>query len=163
MGTYALEIVEDLPEVDVILVPIGSGSGACGCCLVANAVSPAIEVIGYQAAAAPAQYLAWKGEYDGDAPMNTFAEGIATRVPFENTQNILRKRLSDFILVEENAILKAIVTLLKHTHNLAEGAGAIPLAAALKIQKQLAGKKVVLVMSGGNLSLERLKQALDMS
>ncbi len=160
VGTYALEIVEELPDVDVILVPVGGGSGACGCSLVANAVNPAIQVIGCQAAAAPAQYLAWRGKNAEDAPMSTFAEGVATRVPFPDTQVILRRYLSDFLLVEDDDIYRAIVMLLEHTHNLAEGAGAIPLAAASQIKERIAGKKVVLVMSGGNLSLERLRAAL---
>lgn len=160
VGTYALEIVEDLPDVDAILVPVGGGSGACGCSLVAAAVNPAIDVIGCQAAAAPAQYLAWRGSYDGDAPMGTFAEGVATRIPFEDTQVILRERLRDFLLVKEADIYQAIVVLLEQTHNLAEGAGAIPLAAALQVKERLAGKKIVLVMSGGNLSLARLRDAL---
>lgn len=161
VGTYALEIVEELPEVEAILVPVGGGSGACGCCLVAATVNPAIEVIGCQASGAPAQYLAWRGEYRGDAPMRTFCEGVATRVPFENTQAILQEHLSDFILADDAEVYTAIVTLLEHTHNLAEGAGALPLAAALKIRDRLAGKKVVLVMSGGNLSLDQLQQALN--
>ncbi len=163
VGTYALEIVEDLPDVDAILVPVGGGSGACGCCIVAAAVNPAIQVIGCQASAAPAQYRAWKGESYEDAPMQTAAEGVATRVPFLNTLAILRERLADFILADEDDIWQAVVLLLEHTHNLAEGAGALPLAAALKIKGRLAGKKVVLVMSGGNLSLDHLHTALEHS
>jgi threonine dehydratase len=94
------------------------------------------------------------------AEMKTFAEGIATRVPFENTQRIMRKYLDDFVLVDDEDIKQAIITLLEHTHNLAEGAGATPLAAAIQMKSTLAGKKVVLVMSGGNLSLEKLKAIL---
>ncbi|MBN1963778.1 MAG: pyridoxal-phosphate dependent enzyme [Anaerolineae bacterium] len=161
VGTYALEIVEDLPDVDAIFVPVGGGSGACGCCLVVGAVNPAITVYGCQAAAAPAQQLAWRGADASTAPMKTFAEGVATRIPFEDTQAILKPGLHDFLLVEEADIYRAIVTLLEHTHNLVEGAGAIPLAAALQVKADLQGKKVVLVISGGNLSLARLRSALD--
>ena len=92
--------------------------------------------------------------------METFAEGVATRVPFENTQRIMRDLLDDFVLVEDEAIRQAIVLMLEHTHNLVEGAGAIPLAAALAMKERLAGKKVVLVVSGGNLSLANLKSVL---
>jgi threonine dehydratase len=161
VGTYALEILESLPEVEVILVPIGGGSGACGTCIAAKSINPAIEVIGVQAEEAPAAYLAWKGQDASGAKMETFAEGIATRIPFEMTQAILREQLDDFVLVGEEELLQAIVTLLKTTHNLAEGAGAAPLAAALRLKERLAGKTVVLVISGGNLSLEKLNIALD--
>jgi threonine dehydratase len=94
------------------------------------------------------------------AEMNTFAEGIATRIPFENTQRIMRRYLDDFWLVDDAEIEEAILLLLEHTHNLAEGAGAVALAAALKYRERTAGKKVVLVMSGGNLALERLLQIM---
>jgi threonine dehydratase len=160
VGTYALEILEDLPDVDVIIVPVGAGSGVCGTCIVAKIINPAIEVIGVQSAQAPAMHRSWQAGKLVPAEMNTFAEGIATRVPFENTQRIMRKYLDDFILVDDEAIQQAILLLLEHTHNLAEGAGAAPLAAALQIKDKLTGKKVVLIMSGGNLSLEKLRKFL---
>jgi threonine dehydratase len=160
VGTYGLEIVEALPEVDTIIVPVGGGSGACGVCIAAKGVNPAVEVIGVQAEKAPAAYLAWKGADASGAKMETSAEGLATRVPFELTQAIMREHLDDFILVSEDAIRRAIVTLLQTTHNLAEGAGASPLAAARQIRDRLAGRTVVLVMSGGNLSIDKLRAAL---
>jgi threonine dehydratase len=160
VGTYALEIVEDLPDVDTIIVPVGAGSGACGVSIVAKSINPNIEVIGAQSAQAPAMQLSWQAGELLTAEMKTFAEGVATRVPFENTQRIMRKYLDDFILVDDEDIRQAIVLLLEHTHNLAEGAGAVSLAAALHLRERLAGKKVVLVMSGGNLSLEQLRGIL---
>ncbi len=159
VGTYALEILEDLPNVDVIIVPVGGGSGACGVCLVAKTINPAIKVIAVQAEKAPTAYLYWKHGDLISAKMETFAEGLATRVPFTNTQVIMRHPsmgLDDFVLVSEQAMKEAIVLLLEHSHNLAEGAGAAALAAALKIKDQLKGLKVVLVMSGGNLSMQQL-------
>ena len=102
----------------------------------------------------------WSSGQLQTAEMRTFAEGIATRVPFENTQRIMRQVLDDFALVEDGDIEHAILLLLEHTHNLAEGAGAAPLAAALQIRERLAGKKVVLVMSGGNLALHTLRHIL---
>jgi len=161
VGTYALEILEDLPNVEVIIVPVGAGSGVCGTCIVAKTINPRIKVIGVQSAQAPAMQLSWKSGKMVTAEMNTFAEGIATRVPFENTQHIMGRYLDDFMLVEDADIKTAIVTLLEHTHNLAEGAGAAPLAAALKLRNRLAGRKVVLVMSGGNLSVEKLSRILE--
>jgi threonine dehydratase len=160
VGTYALEILEELPDVDTIIVPVGAGSGACGTSIVAKTINPGIQVIGVQSAQAPALQLSWKAGKPVTAPMETFAEGIATRVPFKNTQQIMSRYLDDFVLVDDKDIKKAILTLLEHTHNLAEGAGAAPLAAALQMEGRLAGKKVVLVMSGGNLALEKLREIL---
>ncbi len=160
VGTYALEIIEDLPDVETIIVPVGAGSGACGVGIVAKSINPNIEVIGVQSAQAPAMQLSWQAGKLVTSEMNTFAEGVATRVPFENTQRIMRKYLDDFVLVDDADIKKAIILLLEHTHNLAEGAGAASLAASLQLKDRLAGKKVVLVMSGGNLSLEKLQGLL---
>ena len=160
VGTYTLEILEGLPDVETIIVPVGSGSGVCATCIAAKTINPKIKVIGVQSAQAPAMQQSWKLGKPVTAQMETFAEGIATRVPFENTQKIMQHYLDNFVLVDDAEIQKAIITLLEHTHNLAEGAGAAPLAAALQLKEQLAGKKVVLVMSGGNLSVEKLRSIL---
>jgi threonine dehydratase len=162
VGTYGLEIMEDLPDVEVIIVPVGAGSGACGTSIAAKTINPKVEVIGVQSAQAPAMQLSWQSGDLVSAEMHTFAEGIATRVPFENTQRIMRQYLDDFILVDDEDIQKAIALLLQHTHNLSEGAGAAPLAAALQIKARLSGKKVVMVMSGGNLAVERLPEILKL-
>lgn len=160
VGTYTLEILRELPDVDVIIVPVGAGSGVCGTSIVAKSINSKIQIIAAQSAQAPAMQLSWKSRQMVSAEMKTFAEGIATRVPFENTQRIMRKYLDDFVLVDDEDIKKAIVLLLEHTHNLAEGAGAVPLAAALQLEDRLAGKKVVLVMSGGNMAIEKLRGIL---
>ncbi len=161
VGTYTLEILEDLPDADVIVAPVGGGSGACGVCIAAKSVNPAIRVIGVQAANAPAAYLSWKHGGLVDAPMETAAEGLATSSAYELPQRILRDLLDDFILVSEEEFERAIVLHLEKTHNLAEHAGAASLAGALKIKDRLRGKKVVLVMSGGNISLAHLRAAVD--
>jgi threonine dehydratase len=160
VGTYALEIVEELPDVDAIIVPVGAGSGACATAIVAKSVNPAIQVIAVQSAQAPAMQLSWASGKAVSAGMTTIAEGLATRIPFENTQRIMRKYLDEFVLVEDTAIEEAILLLMEHTHNLAEGAGAASLAAAVKLKPRLANKNVVLVMSGGNLSMEQLRRLL---
>jgi threonine dehydratase len=160
VGTYALEIFEDLPDADVLIVPVGAGSGAAGCCLVASTLSPATEVIAVQAERAPAAWLSWKERRPVDAEMRTRAEGLATRVSFENTQRVLRQHLADFVLVSDQALEEAVRLLLEHTHNLAEEAGAASLAAALELRQRLEGRKVVLVLSGGNLSRQRLREIL---
>ncbi len=160
VGTYGLEIMEDLPDVDTIIVPVGAGSGSCGTSIATKSINPKVEVIGVQSAQAPAMQLSWKSGELVTAEMNTFAEGIATRVPFANTQRIMRKYLDAFVLVKDEDIKKAIALYLEHTRNLAEGAGAAPLAAAMQMKERLAGKKVVLILSGGNLSMEKLRSIL---
>jgi threonine dehydratase len=160
VATYALEIFEDLSDIDVIFVPVGGGSGASGCCLVKEAVNPNVEIIAVQAEKAPAAYLSWKSGKIVKDKMETVAEGLATRIGYELTQEILRKHLTDFILVSEDEMVQAILLILEHVRNLAEDAGAAPLAAALKMKERLKGKKVALVLTGGNISLPRLKQIL---
>jgi threonine dehydratase len=162
VGTYAWEIFEDLPEPDVILVPIGLGSGICGTALVAAARWPETQVIGVQSELAPAVTLSWRqGKVvETDTP-GTFAEGMATRVPASMTLDLMRKHVRDIVLVADDELRQAIRLLLRLTHNLAEGAGAAPTAAAFKLRERLAGKTVVGVLTGGNLDLRELKKILD--
>jgi threonine dehydratase len=160
VGTYALEIFEDLPDPDALLVPVGAGSGAAGCCLVAAELRPETRVIAVQAERAPAAQRSWREGSLVPGPMQTRAEGLATRVAFENTHRILREHLADFVLVSDEAMEDAIRLLLEHTHNLAEEAGAAALAAGLALREDLRGSKLVLVLSGGNLSRQRLREIL---
>ncbi len=161
VGTYGLEIVEDLPEVDVIIAPVGAGSGVCGTAIAAKTINSHIQVIGVQSAQAPAMQKSWQTATMQQAEMKTIAEGLATRMPFANTQKIMRKYLDDFVLVDDQAIEHAVYLLLEHTHNVTEEAGGASLAAALQIQDRLVGKKVVIVMSGGNIAPKRLKYIID--
>ena len=162
VGTYALEIFEDLPDPDVILVPIGLGSGVCGTCLVASSLRPETKVIGVQAEAAPAVTLSWReGTMRTTEAATTWAEGMATRVPAKMTIEIMKKHLSDIVLVGEDELREAVYLLLKETHNLVEGAGAASTAAALKLGSHLTGKNVVAVISGGNLDLGELEKILN--
>ena len=161
VGTIALEILEDLPDVDVIVTPIGGGSGACGACIVAKAVNPDIRVYGVQSAQAQAVYLSWKEGRIVDSPMGTIAEGLATGSSYELTNGILSDLLDDFVLVTDAELEQAIVLHLEKTHNLTEHAGAASLAGALKLRERLQGKKIALVMSGGNVSVPQLRAALD--
>jgi len=160
VGTYTLELIEALPDVDTIIVPFGCGSGTSSVCIVAKAINPDIEVIAVQSAQAPSMQQSWKAGHSVTAQMETFAEGIATRVPIDNTQRIIRKLLDDFILVDDTEIERSIIHMLEHTRTLAEGAGAAPLAAAIQLRERLAGKKVALILSGGNLALYRLKEIM---
>ncbi len=160
VGTCALEIFEDLPDADVIIVPVGGGSGICGTCVVAKALNPSVRVVGVQASSAPGAYLSWKEGGIVESTMETMAEGLATRFGFELTQQIMREMMDDFVLVSEEELERAVVLHVENTHNLAEHAGAAPLAAAIKIKDSLSGQKVALVMSGGNISVPQLQSAL---
>ena len=162
VGTYALEIFDELPDVDVILVPIGGGSGACGCGLVRTALGSRAEVIGVQAERADAFTRSWTGgtRVVGEKA-DTFAEGMATRVTFDLTFGILKKELNDIVLLTEAELAEGVRLALRATHNLAEGAGAASLMAAMKLRDRLAGKKVVCVMSGGNIDQVTLKRVLE--
>ena len=161
VGTYALEIFEELPDADVILVPIGGGSGACGCSIVRSGIGSGAKVIGVQAERADAFTRSWRGgtRVDGDQA-NTFAEGMATRVTFDLTFGILQQGLDDIVTLTEDELAEGVRLALRATHNLAEGAGAASLMAALKLRDQLTGKKVVCVMSGGNIDQQTLKRVL---
>jgi threonine dehydratase len=161
VGTAALEAIEDLPGVQVMIYAVGGGSSCSGACLVAAALNPAIEVIGVQAARACSAYESWRQKkLVTTGVSDTFAEGVATRVAFEMTQSILWEHLKCFVLVQEEEMRQAMVHYLEKARTLAEGAGAAPLAAAIKLADKLRGKKVVLHLSGGNVSLDSLRCAL---
>jgi threonine dehydratase len=160
VATETLEILEEVPNVDVVVVPIGGGSGAAGACIAAKAMNSAVEVIGVQSEAAPAAYRSWKARELVDDEMGTFAEGLATRTAFELPQRILWELLDEFVLVSEEELRAATILMLERTRNLIEPAGASPLAAALRLHDRLAGRRVALVASGGNVSLPQLRQLL---
>jgi threonine dehydratase len=160
VATETLEIVEEQPDIDVVIVPIGGGSGAAGACIVARAVKPGITVIGVQSDAAPAAYRSWRERRLVEDRMGTFAEGLATRTAFELPQRILREWLDDFVLVSDDEISAAQALMIEATRNLVEAAGAAPLAAALRLRDGLAGKRIALIASGGNASREQLLDVL---
>jgi threonine dehydratase len=162
VATYALELFESLPDADVVLVPIGGGSGACGCCLVRTSLRSRAKVIGIQAERADAVTRSWKSHQRlvGDSA-DTFAEGMATRVTFDLTFGILEQEIDDIVTLSEAELEEGVRLALRATHNLAEGAGAASLMAAVKLRDQLAGKKVACVMSGGNIDAATLKRVLS--
>jgi threonine dehydratase len=161
VGTYGLEIFEQLPDVDVIIVPVGGGSGACGCAIARTGTGSRAIVIGVQAERADAFARSWRGpaRVVGEKA-DTFAEGMATRVTFDLPFGILKQELDDIVTLSEDEIAEGIRLALRATHNLAEGAGAASLIAAVKIRDRLAGKKVVCVMSGGNIDAATLRRVL---
>src|SRR5947208_5313635 len=161
VATYALEIFDEQPDTDVILVPIGGGSGACGCGLVRSGLGSRARVIGVQAERADAFARSWKGDTRivGEKA-DTFAEGMATRVTFDLTFGLLKNELDDIVTLTEEELAEGVRIALRPTHNLAEGAGAAPLMAAIRLRDELRGKKVVCVMSGGNVDRATLARIL---
>lgn len=160
VGTASLEIVEDLPDVEAMLLPLGGGSGIAGACIVAKSIDPSIEVYAVQSEAAPAGYLSWKRGEIVQAPMDTFAEGVATQSGYELPQRIMADLLDDFLLVDDDDIRRAIGLLVEKAHTLAEPAGATALAGAVKHADRLRGKKVSITVSGANITADRLAEAL---
>lgn len=161
VGTVALEVLDALPDAEVLLVPVGGGSGAAGDLVVTQAVRPETEVIGVQSEEAPAAYEAWKaGHLEPHPRMDSRHEGLATRVPFALPMEIMQEGLADFVLVPDVEIDGAVRLLAEEANLVAEGAGAAPLAAALRIRERLRGRKVVGVLSGGNLPADRLAEVL---
>ena len=162
VGTYALELFADVQNIDAVIVPIGLGSGICGVSLVRERISPKTQVIGVQAERASAVYRSWKEKrLVTTESADTFADGLATRVPAEITQDIINRLVDNIVTVSEEEMAAAIRLLLFHTHNLAEGAGAASLAAALQLRSQFAGKRVVLILSGGNIDTATLRWVLQ--
>ena len=157
VATCTLEIIEACPDTEVIVVPVGGGSGASAACLVAKAVRPSVEVIAVQSEAAPAAYRSWTaGSLVTDTSNSTFAEGLATRTAFELPQRILRDLLDDFVLVSEDALRAATRVMIEKTRNLVEPAGAAALAAVLADPQRFADRTVAVVCSGGNISPAQL-------
>lgn len=161
VGTYALEIAETLEGIEEVFVPVGGGSGACGLILVRDALGLQTRIVGIGAERADAVGRSWlTGTRIVRESADTFAEGMATRVTFDLTFGILERGLDDFVLLSEEELADGVRLALELTHNLAEGAGGASLAAARRCRERIAGKRVVCVMSGGNLDLARLRYLL---
>ena len=162
VGTLALEIFDELPDVDCILTPVGGGSGASGCCIVRSGRGSRAQVIGVQASGADAFARSWRGPVRVDTDrVATCADGMATRTTYDLTFSILKAELNDVVTLEEDEIKDAVRAAVQLTHNLAEPAGAAPLAAARQMAPRLAGRKLVCVMSGGNIDMTTLRAVLS--
>jgi threonine dehydratase len=148
VATAYLEIFEQEPDVDTVIVPVGGGSGAAAACLAAAALAPQCRIIAVQAAASPAAHDSWRADQLVERPNHTAIEGLATGCGFELTQQMLRAHLADFVLVDDAEINNAQKMLMQDAHTLAEGAGAAALAALLA--HRVTGNKVALMCSGGN-------------
>jgi threonine dehydratase len=163
VATYTLELFEVVPDLDVLFVPVGGGSGVLGAAVVARAVNPSTRIIGVQAEGAPALYHSWRtGERVTTEAVTTFAEGLATREPFDLPMQLLPRLVDELMLVSDAELEQAILLLLETTHQLAEGAGAAAVAGAVRRRAELHGKRVGMVLSGGNITMDQLRYIVNM-
>jgi threonine dehydratase len=161
VATYALELFRGSPDLDVLYVPIGQGSGICGCILARDLLGLKTEIVGVQSTEAPSYALSFAaGAVVTTETSNTRADGVATRIPDADAVAIICKGASRVVQVTDDEIASAMRAYWTDTHNLAEGAGAAALAAALQEKKKLQGKRVGLVLSGGNIDFDRFRHWL---
>ena len=159
VSTYALELFRAASDIDVLYVPIGQGSGISGCILARDLLGLKTEIVGVQSTEAPSYALSFKaGTIVSTNSSNTLADGMATRVPDAEAFEIIRKGASRIVQVTDDEIGEAIRAYWTDTHNLAEGAGAAALAAALQEKQKLRGKRVGLILSGGNIDFELFRK-----
>jgi threonine dehydratase len=155
VATYALELFRSAPDLDVLYVPIGQGSGICGCIMARDLLGLKTEIVGVQSTEAPSYALSFAaGKIVTTETSNTHADGMATRIPDADAFDLIRKGASRIVQVTDDEVATAIRAYWTDTHNLAEGAGAAALAAALQEKSKLKGKRVGLVLSGGNIDFD---------
>jgi threonine dehydratase len=155
VATYALELLRKAPDLDVLYVPIGQGSGISGCILARDLLGLTTEIVGVQSTEAPSYALSFAaGTVVRTNSSNTLADGLATRAPDADALAIIRKGASHIVQVTDDEVAAAIRAYWTDTHNLAEGAGAAALAAALQDKPKLRGERVGLVLSGGNIDFD---------
>jgi len=159
VATYALELFRTAPDLDILYVPIGQGSGICGCILARDLLGLKTEIVGVQSTEAPSYALSFAaGTVVTTETGNTLADGMATRIPVADALAIIRKGASRIVQVTDDEVGAAIRVYWTDTHNLAEGAGAAPLAAALQDQARNRGKRVGLILSGGNIDFDLFRR-----
>ncbi|MBD0275022.1 MAG: threonine dehydratase [Acetobacteraceae bacterium] len=159
VATYALELFRGAPPLDALYVPIGLGSGICGCILARDLLGLRTEIVGVQSEAAPAYALSFAAGRVVETPSaDTLADGMATRVPDPDALGIIRRGAARIVTVSDAEVAAAIRAYWQDTHNLAEGAGAAPLAALSREAPRMRGKRVGLVLCGGNIDLELFRR-----
>jgi threonine dehydratase len=159
VATYALELFRTAPDLDVLYVPIGQGSGISGCILARDLLGLTTEIVGVQSTEAPSYALSFAaGKVVSTNSSDTLADGMATRVPDPDALAIIRSGASRILRVTDDEIAAAIRAYWTDTHNLAEGAGAAGLAAALQERTKIAGKRVGLILSGGNIDFDLFRR-----
>jgi threonine dehydratase len=161
-GTVALEMLEDVPDLDTLVVPIGGGGLIAGIAVAAKQLKPGIRIIGVQAKGANSTFLAYHGRYEGPLDhIATIADGLATRAPGEHTLPIIKRYVDDVVEVEEDAIAQTVVMLMERAKVVAEPAGAVALAALLGRVVPSPGKSVGVVVSGGNIDMNMMDRILQ--
>jgi threonine dehydratase len=161
-GTITLEMLEQEPALKAIVIAVGGGSQAVGALTVARSIDPTLSVYAVQAEGAPAIYESWRAGQPLDWPSaDTFADGVATRATYEMTFPALCAGLAGFVTVSDSAIAEGVRMLLRTTHNLTEGAGAAGLAGVVALREELAGQNVGIILSGGNIDRETLRQVVS--
>ena len=161
-GTMSLEIAEQEPGLDALVLSVGGGSQAVGAMTVMRAIHPTVRVYAVQAAGAAATFESWRaGEPRVIASADTFADGLATRSSYALTLPALREGLADFITVTDAEIAHALRLALRTTHSLVEGAGATGLAGLLALRDRLAGQRVGIALSGGNIDPATLRRVIN--
>jgi threonine dehydratase len=161
VASYGLELFRAVPDLDLVYVPIGLGSGICGVIAAREALGLKTEIVGVVAENAPTYALSFAaGKPVGTNSAETFAGGLAVRVPDPAALDIIRRHAARIVTVSEAEMRQAMRIIFSDTHNVAEGAGAAPLAAALQERDRLSGKKVAVVQSGGNIDRELFAKIL---
>ena len=161
-GTIALEILNDLDDIDAIVVPIGGGGLISGIAYTAKQIRPSVKVYGVQVAGAPSMYNSVKdGEIECLPSVSTIADGIAVKKPGENTYALVKEYVDEIALVTDDEVSSAILALIEKQKMIAEGAGATAVAAVMAGKFDLKGKRVVAVVSGGNIDVTSLSRVID--
>jgi threonine dehydratase len=161
VATASLELIEEVPDLEVVIVPVGGGSGACGHAIAAKTLNPRLVLIGVQAEGAPAVTRSWRERrWVAFETLSTRAEGLATRAPFALTLAMLWEHLDEMVLVSDQEMADGVRILLETTGQLAELAGASPVAAARRLRDRVANRQVGLILSGGNMTMEDLRAIL---
>lgn len=160
VATCYLELLQQVPGLDAIVVPVGGGSGAAAACLVAAALAPHVRVYAVQSDGAPAAHDSWQAGTLVTRPVATRAEGLATGAGFSLTQDVLREHLAGFLLVSDDDITDATRRYLTAARTVTEGAGAAALAAVCRYPEIFAGRRVGVAATGGNASEAELRRAL---
>ncbi|MFW2368407.1 MAG: threonine ammonia-lyase [Desulforhopalus sp.] len=163
VGTEFLEIYEQLPDIDAVILPIGAGSEAAAAVTVLKTINPKVEIYAVQAEKSSAAFLSWQSGTIQTAQNETFAGGFATGIGYEMPFSIYHNQLEDFVLISEDEIYEGIALAGYYTKNLVEGAGGSTIIAALKLKSRLQGKKVALQFSGCNESPHEIHRAYALS
>ena len=161
-GTIALEILKDLDNIDAIVVPIGGGGLISGIAYTVKQIRPEVKVYGVQAVGAPSMYNSVRdGEIECLSGVSTIADGIAVKQPGDNTYQLVKEYVDDIALVSDDEVASAILALIEKQKMIAEGAGAVAVAAVMFDKFDLKGKRVVAVVSGGNIDVTSLSRVID--